>query len=51
MPAVHTCPESVRSGWFMDTKAHPGIQVHQGAEGQEEEEEGGELVESERAHW
>ena len=31
----------------MNTEAHPGIQVHQGAEGEEEEEEGGELVERE----
>ena len=41
---MNTCPESTR---LMDTPAHPGIEVDEGAEGKEEEEEGGELVERE----
>ena len=42
---MNTGPESVRPAWLVDTQAHPGIEVDKGAEGEEEEEEGGELVE------
>ena len=41
---MNTSPESTR---LMDTTAHPGIEVDKGAEGEEKEEEGGELIEGE----
>ena len=41
---MNTCPKSSR---LMDTPAHPGIEEDKGAEGEEEEDEGGELVERE----
>ena len=41
---MNTCPEPTR---LMNTTAHPSIEVDKGAEGQEEEEEGGKLVERE----
>ena len=44
---MNTGPESVRPAWLVDTQAHPGIEVDRGAQGEEEEEEGGELVERE----
>ena len=44
---MYTGPESVRPAWLVDTQTHPGIEVDKGAQGEEEEEEGGELVERE----
>ena len=44
---MNTGPESVRPAWLVDTQAHPGIEVDEGEEGEEEEETGGELVERE----
>ena len=44
---MYTGPESVRPSWLVDAQAHPGIEVDEGKEGEEEEQEGGELVERE----
>ena len=41
---MNTSPESTR---LMNTTAHPRIEVDKGEEWEEEEEEGGELVERE----